>query len=237
MKTITEFNSIVFSDTLAKLQTWTTENKTAEEIETLVGEATKLEGERIKLLLNAVEITKTKMSHLKRVVVLTAAEGEKAPDGMIAKDAHFFLIEHHSTAPRKEAPKDDSFGGKGFGKDKKRGGNGNRDNKGRDDRRPSSDNKAVGENKPSGEKIVLTTSGKPSDNTHPAKPRFDKPRGPRPERPNPPSLPGVKPIVISVKTADTAAANFSSENKPKVVIVTKKAEATPTEAATETKTE
>jgi hypothetical protein len=60
----------------------------------IFAEQFKLDGEKLDFFMNAVELTKTKRRHLKRVVVLTLNEGEKPPVGAIEKDGKWYIVEY-----------------------------------------------------------------------------------------------------------------------------------------------
>ncbi len=124
MKTITEFSVTTIKNALKTREELTTAGKTPEELPAALGEALKLEGDKLTILLGALEVVEKKTNDLKRVVVLTIAEGEKAPQGAVQKDAHYFNIEFYPPLPGQERK------GRGQGGEK-----GGRDGKGRGDKR------------------------------------------------------------------------------------------------------
>ena len=77
MKSVTEFPT---HKLLAGLKTKTQlagEGNTPEEIQASIGEAYKLEGDKLKFFWNAIEIASQNLEGLSRVLVVTLAEGEK----------------------------------------------------------------------------------------------------------------------------------------------------------------
>jgi hypothetical protein len=89
----------------------------------------KLEGDKLEMLINAVEvIDRRKISDLKRIVVYEVAEGEKAPSGAVQKGSHHFLPEY---LPSLNPPRDKGRGHKKFDRPHGKGGKG-RGGKGRD---------------------------------------------------------------------------------------------------------
>jgi hypothetical protein len=95
MKTITEFSGFTLKDALKKYAELSSGEpaKTPEEISQAMGEAFKLQDEKLKLFLAALEMVKERNERLKRVVVMTLAENEKAPHGAEKREEHFFLPE------------------------------------------------------------------------------------------------------------------------------------------------
>jgi hypothetical protein len=151
MKTITEFfgkslktieeklPTITKEATATATETLKAEGKSEEEMTAALPEAIKaavaaklletdkLEGDKLAMCLAAIEVAKSARGSLKRVLVMTAAEGEKAPAGAKEVDGKYYLAEVFPEAGRPAAPdaRDDRFGGKG-----KRDGKGGRGGKG-----------------------------------------------------------------------------------------------------------
>ena len=181
MKTITEFTVTTLKNALKTKQELTTAGKTAEELPAAMGEALKLEGDKLTILMSALEAIEKKTNDLKRVVVLTLAEGEKAPKGAEQKGDHYFCIEFFPPMPGQER--------KGRGRD---GGRGGRDDKGRGDKRGGKrgggrDGKGRGPgrgDRPGGEGMRAAggPGGAPSEGGKPGgdQRRRRPPRGPRP---------------------------------------------------------
>ena len=90
-----------------------------------MGEALKLEGDKLTHLLRSLEMIGTKFENLKRVVVYTLHEGETLPSGIIQKEGHCYLVEYFpplggqrdAQEPQDKNPRDGkSRGGKRGGK-------------------------------------------------------------------------------------------------------------------------
>ena len=124
MKTLTEFDGFSLRNAITKKKELVAAGKTAEELPPALGEALKVEGDRLTLLLAAVELTEAKTDQLKRVVVYSVEEGKSAPKGTVEKDGKHFLTEYFFTPSTQKAPREDR--GRGGGRDKKggRGGGG-----------------------------------------------------------------------------------------------------------------
>jgi hypothetical protein len=142
MKTITEFNGFSLRDAFQKKTAIakdvtaeiTAQGKAGEELTAAVaagiqeklGVELKLEGDKLKYFLAALELTQGKDRGLKRVVVLTAAEGEKAPPEAKEKEGTYYLVEYFPAPPeqkhgRREGARDAGRRGRG-GKGGGRGG-------------------------------------------------------------------------------------------------------------------
>jgi hypothetical protein len=207
MKTHTEFNVIGLKNALKLKSELNAAGKTPEEITAALTEGLKLEGEKLALLLTAVETVEKKMNDLKRVVVFIPGEGEKAPSGAVQKGDHWLLAEYYVSlnAPEK------SRGGRDGGRDRgdRKGGRGDkgRGGGGRDKGREGSGGALRGERapraavpapvfNPNAGKIIINPP-KPKEPGSPEaaaagaggegapqkrrRPRRRKPRGPRPE--------------------------------------------------------
>lgn len=79
MKAVTEFNSFKLNQALKAKTDLAAAGKTPEEIQASLGETFKLEGDKLKYFVNAVEVAGANTEGLTRVLVMSAAEGEKAP--------------------------------------------------------------------------------------------------------------------------------------------------------------
>ena len=106
----------------------TAAGKTPEELPAALGEALKMEGDRLTRLMGAVEtIDGRPVGELKRVLVMqTTAEGEKAPEGAVQKGELWYVMEQLAP-PVKTMPEDRGGGRDGRGG---RGGRGGRDGRG-----------------------------------------------------------------------------------------------------------
>lgn len=105
--------------------------KTPEELPQALGEALKVEGDRLSFLINALEILGTKLEDLKRMVVYGLLEGEKPPGHLTQKGEHYYLVEYYPSLNKKAPAKDEPRkGGKEKGKRGGRRGKGNNDRRG-----------------------------------------------------------------------------------------------------------
>lgn len=73
--------------------------KTPEELPQAMGEALKLEGDKLKYLLTALEVLGNKTNNLKRVSVFTLNEGEKAPAKAKVKEGVYFEVYYFPPLP------------------------------------------------------------------------------------------------------------------------------------------
>lgn len=135
MKTITEFNGFSLSNALKKQQELTAAGKTPEELGAAMGEELKMEGDKLKHLLASLDAVKSKTDGVKRVLVMTLAENEKAPAGALKVEETYYVVEHFPSAQKAKPAHADDRGGRG-GKGGKggKGGRGGRDGGGRGER-------------------------------------------------------------------------------------------------------
>ncbi len=113
MKTITEFPGMNLKNAAKTRQDLMTSGKTLEELPQALGEALKLEGNKLTCLMDSLEIIDTKFEDLKRVVVFTLNEGEKAPQGLTQKGDHYFLVEYYPSLTPKKPTQDEQKGRSG----------------------------------------------------------------------------------------------------------------------------
>ncbi|MEK6578154.1 MAG: hypothetical protein AABZ55_02915 [Bdellovibrionota bacterium] len=128
MKTITEFAAITLKAADKTRQELVTAGKTPEELPVAMGEALKLEGDKLKNLMSALDFVGKKIQDLKRVLVFSINEGEKVPPQSEQKDGVYFSAEYYPplNPPREKGkrfgkPGEDRGRGKGGRNDKKRG--------------------------------------------------------------------------------------------------------------------
>ena len=130
MKTLTEFAPITLKNALKTKQELTAAGKTAEELPAAMGETLKLEGDKLGFIMTALDLAETRLEGLKRVLVMSLAEGENKPSDGVEKDGKIYLVEH-DTAIATPGARDERGGGRdgkrGGGRDGKRGGGGGRD--------------------------------------------------------------------------------------------------------------
>jgi hypothetical protein len=210
MKTITEFAALNLKNAEKTRQELVSAGKTPEELPQALGEALKVEGDKLKHLLEALDALKGKVNDLKRAVVHSIAEGEKAPSHAVVKEGFAYVIEYYPPLAKKE---DRHARGKGEGR---HGGRGGRDGK-----------KGGRGGKP-GRGPGRGGEGQTQTQTH-----TRGPRGPRPEgapgegggdrRPGGrgrrgPGGPGRGPRP-DASSSMTAAPNPGTGKRPKVIIV------------------
>ncbi|QLY24175.1 hypothetical protein [Bdellovibrio sp. KM01] len=130
MKSVTEFNYFTLSKGLAAKAALTTDGKAAEEIQASLGESFKFEGEKLTHFVNALDVVAQNNNNtLKRVVVMSLNEGEKAPAKAVQVEAFHYVPEFVATAKPVVAEEAHGKGGRG-GKGRGQGGRGGGDKKG-----------------------------------------------------------------------------------------------------------
>lgn len=134
MKTLTEFATPTLKNAHAKKQELTAAGKTAEELPAALGEALKIEGDKLTYLLAALELVGEKTHDLKRVVVSSLAEGEKAPSSAKLVGEKYYTVEHYAPI-NKGGPREDARGGRDKGRRDGKGGKGGKRGEGRGGRR------------------------------------------------------------------------------------------------------
>ena len=123
MKSITEFNSYNLSKGLEAKTALTGEGKTPEEIQENLGTTFKLEGDKLKHFVNALEVAAQNVDGLSRVLVVTLNEGENAPPKAVKVEESHYVPEFRIQAKTTVATKNDVKGG-GRGKGGPGGGRG-----------------------------------------------------------------------------------------------------------------
>lgn len=122
MKSITEFTSFTLTNALKTKASLTEGGKSPEEIQQSLGETFKYEGDKLKHFVNALEVAGQNPEKLKRILVVSLAEGETAPAKAIkVEETHYipeFIVENKFQAPQKADAKGGrpgarSGGGKG----------------------------------------------------------------------------------------------------------------------------
>jgi hypothetical protein len=119
MKNITEFATHTLTKGASTKAALAAEGKTPEEIQASLGEAFKFEGDKLKHFIAALDVAAQNTQNLRRVLVVTLAEGEKVPARAAQVEEHYYVPELLVTAAPKPAA--DHKGGKGG---KGRGGKG-----------------------------------------------------------------------------------------------------------------
>ncbi len=102
MKSVTEFPVFTLNAGLKTKTALTGEGKTPEEIQTSLGESLKMEGDRLKHFVNALEVAGQNTQNLKRVLVVKLNEGETAPEKALSVEDHHYVPEFLTQA--KPAP-------------------------------------------------------------------------------------------------------------------------------------
>ncbi|MEK6775100.1 MAG: hypothetical protein AABY64_14260 [Bdellovibrionota bacterium] len=119
MKSVTEFPNFTLVQGLKTKTDLASEGKTPEEIQTSLGEKFKYEGDRLKHFVNAIDVAGQNAQNLKRVVVVTLAEGENTPFKATQVEAHHyvpeFLIEAKPAAAKTDSKGRGGKGGRGGG--------------------------------------------------------------------------------------------------------------------------
>ena len=99
MKSVTEFWSFALMPGMQTKAALVAEGKTPEEIQAAIGEKHKLEGDKLKHFINAMEVAAANMENLSRVLVVSLNEGENPPPKSTK------IEEHHYIPDFKVAPK------------------------------------------------------------------------------------------------------------------------------------
>lgn len=121
MKFVTEFANITLSQALKARAALAAEGKPPEEIQSSLGTTYKLEGEKLTHFTNALEVASQNTENLKRVLVVSLSEGEKAPAKAVQVEAFHYVPDFHVTARpahEKKAQGKGGRGGKGRGGDR-----------------------------------------------------------------------------------------------------------------------
>lgn len=121
MKSVTEFAIFTLNKGLAAKAALAAEGKSAEEIQTSLGETFKLEGDKLKYFVNALEVAGQNQQNLKRVFVISLAEGETVPAKATQVEELHYVPEFLNTV--KPVATVDTKGGRG-GKGSRGGGRG-----------------------------------------------------------------------------------------------------------------
>lgn len=116
MKNITEFANVTLTKGAAAKAALATEGKTAEEIQASLGESFKFEGDKLKHFVAALDVAAQNSQNLKRVLVVSLAEGEATPARATKVEEHYYIADLIVTSAPKAATDDKGGrGGKGRG--------------------------------------------------------------------------------------------------------------------------
>jgi hypothetical protein len=120
MKSVTEFANFNLNQGLKAKIALTAEGKSAEEISQSLGETFKMEGDRLKHFVHALDLASQNSENLKRVIVMSLAEGEKAPARSVQVEEFHYVPEFHvdlkQQAAARAAKAEANPKGKGRGK-------------------------------------------------------------------------------------------------------------------------
>jgi hypothetical protein len=123
MKSVTEFPSFRLTQGLTTKAALAAEGKTPEEIEAGLGEKFKLEGDKLKYFINALEVAGQNAQSLSRVLVVSLGEGENVPaKAMKVEELHY--VPEFQIQARPAGEKSLGKGGPGKGRSGGRGGGG-----------------------------------------------------------------------------------------------------------------
>jgi hypothetical protein len=124
MKLVTEFASFTIAKGLKTKATLLAEGKSPEDVQAALGESFKFEGDKLKHFVQALEVGALHSENLKRVVVMTLAEGETVPaKATKVEETHyvpeFLILTKHSVAQQAGTANKGGGRGKGRGDSKK----------------------------------------------------------------------------------------------------------------------
>lgn len=117
MKNVTEFQSFALTKGLAAKTALAGAGKTPEEILAGLGETFKLEGEKLKYFSAAIDVASQNTQNLRRVLVVSLAEGETAPPKAVQVEEHYYVSEFlNLTSAKPEAASERKGGNRRGGK-------------------------------------------------------------------------------------------------------------------------
>jgi acyl-CoA synthetase (NDP forming) len=111
MKSITEFWNFTLVKGINAKNALAAEGKTLEEIQTAIGETFKLEGDKLKHFVNAIEVAAVNLEKLSRVLVVSLLEGETAPPKATKIEEHHYVPDFQIEPKAVAAKKADARGG------------------------------------------------------------------------------------------------------------------------------
>jgi len=120
MKSVTEFPSHILVRGIEAKTALAAEGKTPEEIQASLGVTFKYEGDKLKHFLNALDVA-AQNAGLSRLVVMSLAEGEKAPAKALKVEEVYYVPEFRVLA-QPQQPSRDGRGGHGRGRQGRGGG-------------------------------------------------------------------------------------------------------------------
>jgi hypothetical protein len=106
MRTVTEFwNHTLFKGLQAKA-ILLEQGKTPEEVQTSIGESFKMDGDKLKHFMNAMEVAEKNREKLSRVQVFALNEGEAAPEAAVKLEESYYLPDFASGPSAVKTKKD-----------------------------------------------------------------------------------------------------------------------------------
>ena len=118
MKSVTEFWSVNLNKGLKTKADLLAGGKTPEEIQTAIGESFKMEGDKLKHFMAAMEIATQNPDKLARVLVVSLNEGETAPPKAVKIEESHYIPEFQADPRPVNMQKSEMRGGGGKGKRK-----------------------------------------------------------------------------------------------------------------------
>jgi hypothetical protein len=91
MRSVTEFPNHKLLQGIRAKTDLAAAGKTPEEIQQSIGETFKMEGDKLKHFLNAIEVASQNLEKLHRVAVIVLNEGENAPPKAVKIDEHHYV--------------------------------------------------------------------------------------------------------------------------------------------------
>lgn len=114
MKNVTEFWNVNLFKGLQAKEALAAEGKSPEEIQTSIGESFKMEGDKLKHFINAMDVASQNKDKLHRVLVVTFGEGEAVPPKAVKVEEHHYVPAFIKEAPAPTEKKEEGGrGGKG----------------------------------------------------------------------------------------------------------------------------
>jgi hypothetical protein len=113
MKSVTEFASFTLKAGLTAKSALATEGKSPEDVQAGLGEKFKFEGDKLKHFVHALDVAEKNLEDLKRIIVVSLADGEKPQAKAVQVDEHHYVPEFHVTQKISHAKKDSGKGGRG----------------------------------------------------------------------------------------------------------------------------
>lgn len=93
MKSVTEFPTFKLMQGLKSKGELSAAGKTPEELTQALGEAFKMEGDKLKHFSNAIDVASQNQDKLCRVLVVSLAEGETIPPKAVKVEEHYYVPE------------------------------------------------------------------------------------------------------------------------------------------------